>query len=104
MLGRSHLYRFIQIFLKFTKIYDKILKIFAQKLTRPELGKGVKVLRKVKDKQLMEVMKQYCKKDTTETTGKNSTKSRPGQASRRRSRSVEWGSNGSEIVIFYRVL
>ena len=49
----------------------------------------------------MEVTKQ---KVTTETTGKNSTKSRPGQASRRRSRSVEWGSNGSEIVIFYRVL
>ena len=104
LLGRSHFYRFIQIFLKFTKIYDKILKIFAQKLTRPELGKGVKVPSKVKDKQLLEVMKQYCKKDTTETTGKNSTKSRPGQASRRRSRSVEWGSNGSEIVIFYRVL
>ena len=52
LLGRSHFYRFIQIFLKFTKIYDKILKIFAQKLTRPELGKGVKVPSKVKDKQL----------------------------------------------------
>ena len=73
-------------------------------MTRPELGKGVKVPSKVKDKQLLEVMKQYCKKVTTETTGKNSTKSRPGQASRRRSRSIEWGSNGSEIVIFYRVL
>ena len=58
LLGRSHFYRFIQIFLKFTKIYDKILKIFAQKLTRPELGKGVKVPSKVKDKQLLEVMKQ----------------------------------------------
>ena len=80
MLGRSHLNRFIQIFLKFTKIYDKILKIFAQKLTRPELGKGVKVPSKVKDKQLMEVTKQ---KVTTETTGKNSTKSRQGQAKRR---------------------
>ena len=90
MLGRSHLNRFIQIFLKFTKIYEKILKIFAQKLTRPELGKGVKVPSKVKDKQLMEVMKEYCKKVTIETTGKNSTKSRPGQASRRSSRSVEW--------------
>jgi hypothetical protein len=59
-------------------------------LARPELGKGVKVPSKVKDKQLLEVMKQYCKKVTTETTGKNSTKSRPGQASRRSSRSVEW--------------
>ena len=39
-----------------------------------------KVPSKVKDKQLLEVMKQYCKKVTTETTGKNSTKSRPGQA------------------------
>ena len=48
-------------------------------MTRPELGKGVKVPSKVKDKQLLEVMKQYCKKVTTETTGKNSTKSRPGQ-------------------------
>ena len=39
-------------------------------MTRPELGKGVKVPSKVKDKQLLEVMKQYCKKVTTETTGK----------------------------------
>ena len=30
LLGRSHLYRFIQIFLKFSKIYDQILKIFVQ--------------------------------------------------------------------------
>ena len=30
LLGRSHLYRFIQIFLKFAKIYDKILKIFVK--------------------------------------------------------------------------
>ena len=81
---------YTNIFKIHQNIYDKILKIFAQKLTRPELGKGVKVLSKVKDKQLMEVVKQYCKKDTTETTGKNSTKSRPGQASRRSSRSVEW--------------
>ena len=28
LLGRSHLYRFIQIFLKSAKIYDQILKIF----------------------------------------------------------------------------
>ena len=45
-------------------------------MTRPELGKGVKVPSKVKDKQLLEVMKQYCKKVNTEITGKNSTKSR----------------------------
>ena len=49
-------------------------------MTRPELGKGVKVPSKVKDKQLMEVTKQ---KATTETTRKNSTKSRPGQVKRR---------------------
>ena len=67
LLGRSHLNRFIQIFLKFTKIYDKILKIFAQKLTRPELGKGVKVPSRVKDKQLKEVTKQNCQKVTTES-------------------------------------
>ena len=90
LLGRSHFYRFIQIFLEFSKIYDQILKNICSKLTRPELGKGVKVPSKVKDKRLLEVMKQYCKKVTTETTGKNSTKSRPGQASRRSSRSVEW--------------
>ena len=30
LLGRSHFYRFIQIFLKFSKIYDQILKIFVQ--------------------------------------------------------------------------
>ena len=96
LLGRSHLYRFIQNSLKYLIIFKNI----CTKLSRPELGKGVKVPSKVKDKQLMEVMKEYCKKVTTETTGKNSTKSRPGQASRWSSRSVEWGSNGSEIVIF----
>ena len=30
LLGRSQFYRFIQIFLKFSKIYDQILKIFVQ--------------------------------------------------------------------------
>ena len=39
----------------------------------------VKVPSRAKDKQLMEVTKQ---KVTTETTGKNSTKFRPGQAKR----------------------
>ena len=98
---------FVQIYTNIFKILENIwsdFKNICSKLTRPELGKGVKVPSKVKDKQLLEVMKQYCKKDTTETTGKNSTKSRPGQASRRSSRSVEWWSNGFEIVIFYRVL
>ena len=98
---------FVQIYTNIFKILENIwsdFKNICSKLTRPELGKGVKVPSKVKDKQLLEVMKQYCKKVTTETTGKNSTKSRPGQASRRSSRSVEWWSNGFEIVIFYRVL
>ena len=98
---------FLQIYTNIFKILKNIwsdFKNICSKLTRPELGKGVKVPSKVKDKQFLEVMKQYCKKVTTETTGKNSTKSRPGQASRRSSRSVEWWSNGFEIVIFYRVL
>jgi hypothetical protein len=60
---------FVQIYTNIFKILENIwsdFKNICSKLTRPELGKGVKVPSKVKDKQLLEVMKQYCKKVTTE--------------------------------------
>ena len=60
-------------------------KNICTKLSRPELGEGVKVPSKVKDKQLKEVTKQNCQKVTTE-----SIKSRPGQARRKSSRSAVW--------------
>ena len=54
-------------------------------MSRPELGEGVKVPSKVKDKQFKEVTKQNCQKVTTK-----SIKSRPGQARRKSSRSAVW--------------
>ena len=63
---------FVQIYTNIFKILENIwsdFKNICSKLTRPELGKGVKVPSKVKDKQLLEVVKQYCKKVTQLSLG-----------------------------------
>ena len=84
LLGRSHLYRFIQIFLKFAKIYDKILKIFVKNW--PD-----QILVKAQSKESKKLPPHYSEKVKTKI------QQSPGQPG-----GGIWGKSGSAVLVFKR--
>ena len=84
LLGRSHLYRFIQIFLKFAKIYDKILKIFVKNW--PD-----QILVKAQSKESKMLPPHYSEKVKTKI---QQSPGQPGWGI--------WGKSGSAVLVFKR--